>query len=284
MEYKNVNMNVLPSNSKLWLLDLGHLDCEATALYSGANSTGVGKGPIEHERRDAVMISALLSHPVVGLILFDVGSCEDIIKNWHPAIAECTPREWEKGVHDLPSAIKATGAGTIEDVKAVVISHLHYDHAGGLENFMGTDVEIWCHEEELKYAFWSCATGMDRAFMVPHYLVPDKLNWKTFKRETFDIWPGVRLHHVPGHTPGSIMMELTMEKAGTVLLTSDLFHVKENFEDGVPQSGPLIRDYTAWYRSSEFAKHLAKQKGAKVVLGHENKYFEAMPRSPAFTE
>jgi glyoxylase-like metal-dependent hydrolase (beta-lactamase superfamily II) len=140
------------------LLDLGHLDCEATALYSGANSTGVGKGPIEHERRDAVMISALLSHPVVGLILFDVGSCEDIIKNWHPAIAECTPRQWEKGVHDLPSAIKATGAGTIEDVKAVVISHLHYDHAGGLENFMGTGGRR-CHTSYLELNVYTWLEG-----------------------------------------------------------------------------------------------------------------------------
>jgi glyoxylase-like metal-dependent hydrolase (beta-lactamase superfamily II) len=124
---------------------------------------------------------------------------------------------------------------------------------------------------------------MDSAFFVPHYLVPDKLNWKTFNRQSFDIWPGITLHHVPGHTCGSIMMELTMQKTGTVLLTGDLFHVTENFE-GVPQSGSLIRDYTAWYRSSEWARHLAKMKKAKVVLGHEGSFFKAFPASPGFIE
>lgn len=125
---------------------------------------------------------------------------------------------------------------------------------------------------------------MDRAFFVPHYLVPDKLNWKTFNRTEFEIWPGITLHHAPGHTVGSLMMELTLAGAGTVLFTGDLFHVRENYEDNIPQGGPLIRDYTAWYRSSEFAKHLAKKKKAIVVLGHEMAYFKALPLSPAFTE
>lgn len=146
------------------------------------------------------------------------------------------------------------------------------------------DVEIWCHEDELKYAFWSAATGIDRHFYVPHYLVPDQLNWKTFGSATFAIWPGVTLHHVPGHTCGSIMMELALQTTGAVLLTGDLFHVRENWEDGIPQAGALMRDYTAWTRSAQFARHLAKSKGATVVLGHETKYFRALPASPAYID
>jgi glyoxylase-like metal-dependent hydrolase (beta-lactamase superfamily II) len=84
------------------------------------------------------MIAALVHHPDMGLILFDTGSCEDAAASWGKYALECNPRDWVKEIHGLPAAIKATGAGEIKDVKAVVMSHLHCDHAGGLEHFLGT--------------------------------------------------------------------------------------------------------------------------------------------------
>lgn len=64
----------------------------------------------------------------------------------------------------LPAAIAKTG-NRIEDVKAVVLGHLHNDHAGnaglismlnpgGLEHFLGGKIPIYVHEDELKEAFW----------------------------------------------------------------------------------------------------------------------------------
>lgn len=145
------------------------------------------------------------------------------------------------------------------------------------------DVEIWCHEDELKHAFWACATGIDRGLYVPHYLQPDRFNWKTFKRESFDIWPGITLHHTPGHTCGSIIMELEMKQAGAIVLTGDLFHIKENWEDGRPQ-GFLLRDYSAWHRSFDYVKHLVRRRKAQIVLGHEQSYFNKLPQSPKYIE
>ena len=104
----------------------------------GANQYPVNLPPQPHERRTLIMIAGLIYHPEGGLILFDTGSCEDIVKSWGQKAMECSPRTWEKAVHGLPEAIKATGAGEITDVRAVILSHLHCDHAGGLEHFLDT--------------------------------------------------------------------------------------------------------------------------------------------------
>ncbi|GKZ78303.1 hypothetical protein AnigIFM56816_001861 [Aspergillus niger] len=282
----------LPVGSKLWLLDLGTLDIDASYVLSGANVPKSNQPSQTHDTRQCLMIAALLYHPDVGLILFDTGACEDIINSWDKEFLECAPRTWVKDIHSLPAAVKATGAGDITDIKAVVMSHLHLDHAGGLEHFFGTakkckmltfsiDVEIWCHEKELKNAFWASATGHDDGLFRPDYLRADLLNWKTVSEQVVELWPGVTLHMCPGHTEGFLVVELKFQVAGTVVLTGDLFHVKENYEDGQPQ-GFLMRDYNTWHRSRDYVRRLVRQTNAKVCLGHEKNYFDKFVKSPEY--
>ena len=76
--------------------------------------------PLAHETRPCLMITDLLYYSDVGLILFDTGPREDVIKSWDKEFLECAPRIWDKDIHSLPAAIKATGAGEISDAKAVI--------------------------------------------------------------------------------------------------------------------------------------------------------------------
>lgn len=134
----NPTTHITATNKPTQLLNLGYLDIDTSAILTGSNLQPPNTQPTPHSRRNLVMIAGLLHHPDIGLILFDTGSCEDVIANWKPHVNECTPRIWDKSVHGLPEAIAATGTGGIEDVKAVVLSHLHSDHAGGLEHFIDT--------------------------------------------------------------------------------------------------------------------------------------------------
>lgn len=98
--------------------------------------------------------------------------------------------------------------------------HLHLDHAGGLENFRGTDVPIYCHEREIKHAFFSVATKTDIGAYFPAHLGFD-LNWKAWYGPFLEIAPGINLRHAPGHTPGLAIMQVNLPDSGTFIFTTE---------------------------------------------------------------
>lgn len=124
---------------------------------------------------------------------------------------------------------------------------------------------------------------MEQRLYLPQYLLVNRLNWKTFSTPSFCLLLGIHLHRTPGHTDGSIIMEIALPVSGTAVLTGDLFHVKENYEEGRPQ-GPLMRDFNAWHRSRGFVRELVARTGARVLLGHERGYLEAFRAGREFLE
>jgi glyoxylase-like metal-dependent hydrolase (beta-lactamase superfamily II) len=120
----------------------------------------------------------LIEHPTEGLILFETGGGKDYPEVWGAPLNDIFARVDYSEDHELDAQIKKTGHD-IKDVKAVIMGHLHLDHAGGLEHFKGTDVPIYVHEKEIKHAYFSVATKTDIGVYLPKDLGFD-LN---FKRE-----------------------------------------------------------------------------------------------------
>ncbi|RAQ93887.1 metallo-beta-lactamase superfamily protein [Stemphylium lycopersici] len=179
------------------LLDLGYIDLPEPFLlrYASSNAT-----------RELVFVAALIEHPSTGLILFDTGSSradKHLQKTYQPS-------------QELDAAISATG-NSIEDVRVVIISHMHADHAGGLDHFRNnTDVDIYIHEMELKHSFHAAATSNDMVDTYnPAYHTFD-LNWQTFAGEKLELVQGITLYHAPGHTPGLVVMQVNLPNSGTM--------------------------------------------------------------------
>jgi glyoxylase-like metal-dependent hydrolase (beta-lactamase superfamily II) len=211
------------------------------------------------------MLSYLIEHPTEGLILFETGAGENYPEVNGPQANDVFPRVEYDDSMSLSNQIACTGHH-IKDIKMVIIGHLHLDHSGGLEHFRNTGVPVYVHELELKHAFYSVATKSDLGVYLPHYLNFD-INWVPFHGSYYEIAPGLNLHHSPGHTPGLCILQVNLKKSGTWIFTSDQYHVKENFQDNVPQ-GWLARDHDAWVRSHQMIKGLKRRTGAKVILGH----------------
>lgn len=125
-----------------------------------ANTSTTSNPNPQHERRAMIMMCVLIEHPTFGLILYETGPGKNYPEVWGPQLSDVFARVNYAPEQELEAQIATTGH-SIKDVKAVVMGHLHLDHAGGLEHFKGTDVPIYVHEEELKHAFYSVATKTD---------------------------------------------------------------------------------------------------------------------------
>jgi len=265
--------NVCPKGTRAYLLEVGWLEADEGFVMRGGNTSlwSTKDKAFVNKRRRLPMYCVLINHPHEGLILWETGSGVDYPEVWGPAVADVFSRIEYKPEHELKAAVEATGH-KLEDIKKIIIGHLHLDHAGGLDQFLHrTDVEIWVHDRELKAAFWSVATGADVGVYLEHYLKLS-LNWKVFDERTFDFCQGITLHHLPGHTDGLIGMQINLPESGTFFFISDHCHVIENWRDGIPQ-GWLARDHPSWFASTQRLKQLERTTKGRIIPGHDETTF-----------
>lgn len=164
--------NVCPKGTKFHVLEVGWLECDEAFVIRGGNTSlksTEGKSFV-NKRRELPMYCILIEHPHEGLILWETGCGKDYPEVWGPQVADVFSRVRYEPRHELKAAVEATG-NKLEDIKKIIIGHLHLDHAGGLDMFLDRkDVEIWVHDKELRSAFWSVATGADVGVYLEHYL------------------------------------------------------------------------------------------------------------------
>jgi glyoxylase-like metal-dependent hydrolase (beta-lactamase superfamily II) len=90
-----------------------------------------------------------------------------------------------------------------------------------------------------------------------------------------ELFDGFHLHQLQGHTPGLMGLSLELANAGPFFLTSDQFHLRDNYEGPAPL-GWLLRDHAAWWRSYRFVKTIADRTGARLVFGHDRGVLEEL--------
>ena len=126
-----------------------------------------------------------------------------------------------------------------ESIQAVLITHLHSDHFGGLvaggpddknRKLFFPNATVWVHEAEL--AYWTgdpalVPEGNRQAFTYTHEGVKALVGVAGDKLQTFrsdqEIFSGIRAMHTPGHTPGHTAFMLESNGAKLVIW-GDLMH------------------------------------------------------------
>ena len=264
---------------KLHLLDLGSLEFDEGWVFAGAGASAVSEPNPASPRRRIAIIGALVEHPKVGPVLFDTGAAANFRELWAPVLQDLFPITRYEDEHHLDVAVQAAGYG-LEDIRAVVLSHLHLDHAGGLEFFRGRDVPIYVHADELRNAFYAVATGEDFGPYISHYL-DFSFNWQALAGDAIELFEGFNLIRLPGHTPAVLGLRIDLANAGTFILTSDQFPLRDNYEGPQPL-GWLMRDHAAWWRSCRLVKTIADRTEARLVFAHDAEVLAELKQEPFY--
>lgn len=155
-----------------------------------------------------------------------------------------------------------------DEVKDLIITHLHYDHAGRIDEFPAA--QVWIQREELDYVL-----GPDMGHpSLNHFFDVDDLkalldrifaSSVTAVEGTHTLVPGVELHLIGGHTRGLQVVRVFTER-GWIVLASDALHYYANHErrDPFPAVVDLPRMLDGYSRIESLADSLEH-----IIPGHD---------------
>jgi glyoxylase-like metal-dependent hydrolase (beta-lactamase superfamily II) len=168
-------------------------------------------------------------------------------------------------------------------VKDVIVTHLHYDHAGTLDDFPAARFHL--QEKEMQYATGRhmCCDTFGHAYSADHVC--------TMVRRVFDgrvafhdghsqLAPGIELQHIGGHTMG-VQCVRVMTKRGWVVLASDAAHFYENMEK--PSPFPIVYSVADMIDGFDTMRGLAESP-KHIIPGHDPLVMKRYPAVKPGTE
>jgi glyoxylase-like metal-dependent hydrolase (beta-lactamase superfamily II) len=164
-------------------------------------------------------------------------------------------------------AVRLLGIDAAE-IRHVILTHLHYDHAGTLSDFPSAQFHV--QDSEAAYATGRC---MCHDFLRAPYDVEDVVSFirhvyadrVKFHDSDVVLADGLSLHRVGGHTAG-LQMVRVWTKRGWVVLASDAAHLYDNFQSrkafpAVFHLGELLEGYDVMERLADSEDH--------IIPGHD---------------
>lgn len=188
-----------------------------------------------------------------GLVLFDTGANPAAASDrdyWPDPVTALFARRlfrWDIGPDDaLGAQIDKVGYSP-DQVTQAVMSHLHFDHAGGIADIPNADLYVSAEA-------WEQMLGPhpEREMVLRNHLEVLGARWRPIRfqpttdpdlapfGESFDVMGdgSITVVPTPGHLPGSVSMLVRRPQAAPVLMVGDLTYSEQMLlRDQVPATG-----------------------------------------------
>ena len=241
-----------------------HLICLTLAWDQIPESISMEGGSEEILREP---VCAILVKSSIGWVLLDTGTDARRFRGPnadHELYAPAGLPEFLTDGDPLLDALAAHGL-TPADIAVAAISHLHFDHSGGLRHLAEAGVEVCIQRRELDFAV--STAGRDDAYLRDDYIDPS-IRWRILEGDAV-IAPGVEAVSTPGHTPGHMSYRVRMAESGTWIFAMDAIDLQSGIDldqvvgtHAVPEDAPLVRE------SHDRLIALAWAENARLVAGH----------------
>lgn len=252
---------------RLYVLNTGYLETEASGIVQGRS------GSIR------LPVLCFLIRAQGRNLLFDTGCHPDAMNGYWSEKITRSFRLVQSPEQRLERQLALCGV-TPEQVDTVVLSHLHFDHTGGLylfpharvyaprADFAAAQVRVRINPDPFTHGGY-CKADLDLC-----------TNVYTLLEEDTSLLPGVDVVQLPGHTPG--LMGLIVHLAGgTVLLPQDCVYTSANYGPPVRRTGSAF-SWELYHDSIEKLRSLQARSNGLIIYAHDWEHAKTLKQAPAF--
>jgi len=170
-------------------------------------------------------------------------------------------------LHTPDEGLRAIGFDPAK-VEDVIVTHMHYDHAGNHNLFPAARYHVqdremaFCTGRYMTHALMRMPFDGDDVAAMVHKLYGGRV---VFHNGDDEIAPGLTVHHVGGHSDGLQMVRVNTRR-GYVVLMSDAAHYYANMERDLPYPFVFnIGDTLEGYRKA----HTLASSPEHLIPGHD---------------